>query len=264
MNDAAKWWYYVRQNGGYYPGALANLGYNVWDWDASRTSGVVNGSLQTLLFQDSAKTTPVASNSDPVGAWVDGVQGVDAIQATTANKPTYATNSLNGLPTLSFDGSDLLATGNISISTFAVWVVFRSSTANIVFEQSASSTSDNGQYLFTGTSAAINVYRASTRIYKTGQNLADNTYRSVRFEHQGTYASLKYFANNAELTTSTQGTPADIGTGTATRPLFIGGRSGATFPLTGNIAHLCIVSPYPTAAIIANMETYINGIWGVY
>lgn len=61
------------------------------------------------LYQD-AGITPVTANGQSVYTWRDGVQGVDAVQATGAKRPTYITDSLNGLPVLSFDGGDLLTT----------------------------------------------------------------------------------------------------------------------------------------------------------
>lgn len=63
----------------------------------------------TTLFQDSAKTTPVASDGDPVGAWVDQI-AAEYVQATTATKPTYRASvaAYNNQPALQFDGGDWL------------------------------------------------------------------------------------------------------------------------------------------------------------
>lgn len=259
MNDAAKWWYYVRQNGAsYYPQTVADLGYDVWDWSTLNAG---------TLFQDSAKTTPVTANAQPVGAWVDGVSGVDAVRATTANKPTYTTASLNGLPTLAFDGSDLLSTANISISTFAVWCVFISNVTvpSLPYEQSVDSGANDGMFLNTNAPSTIRIRRGALLSVKgLSTNWAnDNTWRITRHGHNGTHATHT-LAINDNLQTMSDTTASDVGTGTASQPLFIGARSGVVAGMTGNIAHLCIVSPYPTNAIIANMESYINGIWGVY
>jgi prepilin-type N-terminal cleavage/methylation domain-containing protein len=55
-------------------------------------------------FVDSETTDTAA-----VSNWYDinstSITKFNAIQATSANKPTYSTNSINGLPTLKFDGS---------------------------------------------------------------------------------------------------------------------------------------------------------------
>ncbi len=70
-----------------------------------------NADSLPTLFQDSAKTTPITSDGDPVGAWVDQAGGVDeAIQTVTAAKPTYRASValLGNRPALEFDGGDYL------------------------------------------------------------------------------------------------------------------------------------------------------------
>jgi concanavalin A-like lectin/glucanase superfamily protein len=47
------------------------------------------------------------ADADPVATWIDSSgNGRDATQATEANKPTYQTAELNGLPIVRFDGTD--------------------------------------------------------------------------------------------------------------------------------------------------------------
>lgn len=58
------------------------------------------------LFQDSAKTTPVTADTDPVGAWADKSGNTnDVKQAVAGSRPAYRTNIRNGLPALLFDGT---------------------------------------------------------------------------------------------------------------------------------------------------------------
>lgn len=233
-----------------YPLVVSAMGYNVWDWDASRSS---------TLFQDSAMSNPVSVNGDPVGAWVDGVQSAPVVQNTTANKPTYTTNALSGLPTLSFDGSDFLSTASdIGISTFAIWVVMRttSSSASVFRHGNANAilgTSATGSIIVSRTLAAS----------KNGEALNDGSYKTIRFEHDGTYDGLQYYKNN-NLINSTPNTVNDVGTGTSTSKLTIGAKWDGAFAMVGNIAEFCIVSPYPTDEVIFNMELYINNTWGAY
>lgn len=59
------------------------------------------------LWQDSARTTPVASDADPVGAWDDkSGNGRNVIQATAGLRPLYKTNILNGKAIVRGDGTD--------------------------------------------------------------------------------------------------------------------------------------------------------------
>jgi len=74
---------------------LDYFGSALWGWwDASDIS---------TLFQDSAATTPVASDTDPVGYWGDKSGNARHGKQTTAgNRPTYAAAHLNGLGGIDF------------------------------------------------------------------------------------------------------------------------------------------------------------------
>ncbi len=59
------------------------------------------------LWQDSARTTPVTTDADPVGAWDDASGGGrHVIQATSGSRPTWQTNEINSEPVVRGDGSD--------------------------------------------------------------------------------------------------------------------------------------------------------------
>jgi len=60
---------------------------------------------KSTLFQDSAGTTPVAADGDPVGLWMDkSGNGNHFSQSTTASKPTYRESG--DLSWIEFDGVD--------------------------------------------------------------------------------------------------------------------------------------------------------------
>jgi hypothetical protein len=59
------------------------------------------------LYQDSARTTPVAANSDPIGCVDDkSSNSRNALQATAAKRPLYKTNIQNSKAAALFDGSN--------------------------------------------------------------------------------------------------------------------------------------------------------------
>jgi hypothetical protein len=61
----------------------------------------------STLFQDSAGTTPVTANNDPVGRWNDANGSAKRWdQAGAGNRPLYKTNILNGKAGVKFDGTD--------------------------------------------------------------------------------------------------------------------------------------------------------------
>ncbi len=69
-------------------------------WDASDTA---------YLWQDTARTTPVAANSDPVGVLANKTGQLlnrDATQATAGLRPLWKTNIAGGNPALLFNGTD--------------------------------------------------------------------------------------------------------------------------------------------------------------
>lgn len=65
-----------------------------------------NARTLAKLFQDSAKTTPVAANNDPIGSITGLAAGWEFNQATSANRPLYKTNVQGGQPGIYFDGSN--------------------------------------------------------------------------------------------------------------------------------------------------------------
>jgi len=84
----------------------------------------------TRLFTNSAMTTPVTADGDPVGAWVDQIVAADEVaQATTGAKPTYRASiaALGNKPALQFDGGDYLRgayTASIA-QPYTIFVVYK-------------------------------------------------------------------------------------------------------------------------------------------
>lgn len=98
---------------------------------------LVNG-----LYQDSAKTTAVASDGDVVGAEENqGSDTYDVVQATTANKPLYKTGILNGEPMLLFDGVDDYLAG-----AFAGGLISQPITAFVVAQLASGRVNNNAGY----------------------------------------------------------------------------------------------------------------------
>jgi hypothetical protein len=84
---------------GFDPRSIADLG--IW-LDAGDVSS---------LAQNSAGTTAVTANNDPVGYWRDRIGGYAFTQTVAeANRPLWVASAIGGKPALSFDGSnDFLA-----------------------------------------------------------------------------------------------------------------------------------------------------------
>lgn len=61
---------------------------------------------ESVMYQDSARTTLALANNDPCGSWSDPQSNQHASQATAGKRPLVKTNVLNGYRVLEFDGVD--------------------------------------------------------------------------------------------------------------------------------------------------------------
>jgi hypothetical protein len=90
-------------------------------------SGLVSwhdASVQSSLWQNSTRTTPVTSNNDPIGGWDDlSGNGYHIIQSTNGSRPLYKTSMLNNLPVIRADGVDDYLT-NASYTNGTTWSIF--------------------------------------------------------------------------------------------------------------------------------------------
>lgn len=78
----------------------------------------------TDIFQDSTATTPVASNTDPVGYWADRTgNGRHWLQTTSAARPQYRI-SQDGTPGIKMDEVDDFLLYNVAMTTnYEVYIV---------------------------------------------------------------------------------------------------------------------------------------------
>lgn len=96
----------------------------------------LNAKEITSLFQDSALTTPVTTNNDPVGGWVDLAVHHNHTQATAGSRGTYLTNGINGYPAVAFDGDALEKIGSLfSIDACYGFALVQQTTINTIFQR---------------------------------------------------------------------------------------------------------------------------------
>ena len=220
------------------------------------------------LYTDSARTTLVAANNDPVGAWSDiSGNGYHATQATSSKRPLYKTSGLNGTPCLQFDGTDdSMSTPSIDMSSTQVCTVFI--VANIAnnsayfLEFSPSTNSNAGAFLlYTFADYAItfingNVGTAEHRVYNTGTLSTAHAFRS----------EIDFSKVSSEPTTYRDGT-----TETGVRPtdgnnsgnlgnysLYIGGRNNASNFLNGTISDILLYNRALTAGEKSTIQAYLK------
>jgi len=109
----------------------------------------------TTLFQDSAGTTPAASDGDPVGQWADK-SGNDrhATQATPGARPTVQLAEQNGRAIIRGDGTDDVMTATITAKeTRTLFVVAHKQAASALSKQAWGFASDAQLYANTNDGA---------------------------------------------------------------------------------------------------------------
>jgi hypothetical protein len=78
----------------------------------------------STLWQDSARTTSVTTDADPVGALDDkSGNGRHATQATSGKRPTYKTSQFGSLSALDLDGTDDFLDATVTLSQPLTWFI---------------------------------------------------------------------------------------------------------------------------------------------
>lgn len=226
----------------------------------------------STMFQDSAGTTPVTADGQPVGKILDkSGRGNHATQATAAKRPVYKTSG--GLHWLQFDGvDDALATGAIDFSATDEMSVFSGVTRSVdtssrtVYELSAAA--DNaatypGSFMLRGPQGGVaNFQFVFTGSISKTQTPTTTSAPFTAVLHQGfkiASDSFGYRLNGAGATTS-----SDLGAGNiGNYPLYIGGRAGTSLYLSGNIYSLIVRNKVSTTKEITSAESYVAGKSGV-
>lgn len=228
----------------------------------------------TTLFQDAAGTTPVTAADQPVGLIRDkSGRGNDASQVTAGNRPILRTGS--GLWWIEFDGvDDFLVTGSINFSTTDKLSVFSGvrkfsdaasgaivglgSNVNLnAFELTSPntpSTTDAGLRM-SGTGSAVRrtlSVPVNTSCVVTG--LGDLAGATIDNE-------VAIRANGVVSVVAATGAASSGNLGNS--PMYIGRRSGATLPYSGNIYGLIVRGVATDAAGISAAENYLAGKSGV-
>lgn len=233
------------------PTSLANLW--AW-WDVATIS---------TLFQDSAGTTPVASNADPIGYIADRSGNGRFVRQTgaTSTRPTYTTAVQNGLPAASFDGGDYLdsvATVD-SFPLTIVGVMRRSTTVGATHGiVTLYHSTLGGSYCLI---ASGNDFRAGIGL-PAAVSFGSTTVANTPYLFGGVFGatSVANILNNA------------ISTGTAhtatvrANIVRIAGRNAndVSLLLNGFICEICIYNRALSNIETGQLQTYFNSKWSVY
>lgn len=227
----------------------------------------------STLYQDSAKTTPTASDGDVIGAAEDkSGNGNDATQGTTANKPLYKTGIQNGRSAGLWDGVDdyLQAASNSvldftteSLSGLVVWK------ASGVTDDYAFSKFPAAGYRFTSLAGPERLrFQASDGAAETkAENATVSVFHLAAFILDRDNDLAYLYRNGTEL-----GSAADFsgltGSITNTNTFTVGQNSANLGSTTNDLdGYMCEILLFPTALSTADrqsLETYLNDKWSIY
>ena len=206
------------------------------------------------------------AEDDPVGTWPDrSGNGNDATQATAANQPLYKASLIGGKPGLSFDGADRLATGNVSLGPFSVFLVFSSTNQGMPLTH-ANVFSGNGHWLYTDEGCALDVRRGGLFSGKdVGAGWAtDGVVRIATQTFDGTHAGSLLYINGAARALLECLSDQDPGTTPVSGPLGIGDIAAVGFPIIGSIAEIIVYDRVLDDGERQAIEAYLNAKYSVH
>lgn len=213
----------------------------------------------STLYQNSANTTPVATNGDPIGYIADRSGNGRYVRQTgaTGTRPTYTTGTQNGLPGALFDGGDYLDSvatiDSLPLTILGVWK--RGGTVGATQGQiSAYDSGGGGARLRYNTGNAIIVESSASA---NGGIVGANT--PFVFGGRFTAAAVDAVNNGAITTTPTSASAI-------TNIMSIGRYNINNTSALGNgsLCEVCIYNRALSDAEITSLSTYLNSKWSVY
>lgn len=220
----------------------------------------------TTLFQDSAKTTAVVTNDDPVGGWADkSATGITAGQATADKKPLYKASGINGLPSLLYDGSDdelnfaSNAAMNFGTGSFCFCFVTKlSSQVERLYERRTAL--GQKQISIANPSASWSIRTADSASYlDTPPFVSDTNANILMYIRDASIGTQTTYRNGTQAATVT-GTMHDI-SNTATG--YIGRVPSSAASLDGYLGEVVVYNAAPTADQRTQLLQYFAAKWGI-
>lgn len=245
---------------------------------ASEVGAWYDPSDLTTMFQDSAGTTPVTADGQPVGKILDkSGRGNHATQATAASRPLYKTDGTYHW--LQFDGvDDSLITANIDFTSTTKMSVFAGlrkasdAAAGQYFETSTDAAAANpgALRLSAPTAAAAENYGGlfsgatalSSGSYSGFPALVKNVVTTLINCAASGFTNIFTTRINQTVATPSVGANGDSAANFGNYPAFFGSRNGLE-RFNGNIYSLIVRGALSTADEITATETWVAAKTGV-
>lgn len=248
-------WFHIHNTASAVVPAAPNEVSNLWSWHDVST-------LNTL-YQDAARTTPVAANSDPIGNIGDRSGNSRHLAQTGAagTRPTYQTNIQNGLAAALYDGGDFLDTSaTLDSVPMTIIGVFRTS-STVGTNRGIASVYHSTNFGARCTFTTANVLQALVSTPQVTRNSVATFGATTTIIFCGRFdtAEIASFANGS-ISTTTHAAPA-------VNNILSVGRSNVNTATSLANGHLCELAVYNRALTnneVASLNAYFNGKWAVY
>lgn len=220
----------------------------------------------STMFQDAAGTTPVTATGQSVALIRDkSGNGHHALQATSANRPTYQVDS-SGLPYLAFSGSQYLDCGDgFNAGTFMCCIGWRASNANqrlIDCRGAGTLGSVKGWYVKASNPSGADGFAVdSGDAYIASSHSTTNGSNHVGYFHFTVSTELRYQIDSNNLTIVTGG---PLGSVESTKTSRIGAASNdATQGLNGRLYGVVVAKRPPAGNEITSLRLWMSNKTGV-
>lgn len=231
-----------------------------------------DGDFAALSGSETADTSVTYHASDGVSESSATVTvAVSAVQGVQLWTPAEITTSLwlddSGLHGVDFDGSALHTTDSITLPTVcSIFVALDTSTTSdvqIATEHSANYNSNNGSWLITvgETAGAIRFGFYNSSSWYVVQSPVSSGKMSLSLISSGFKSIAMY--NHGSLLTNTviSNTLSSLPANTLSRPVYVRGRAGNVYPLSGPVREEIILPGAASADVRQRIEGYIAHKW---
>ena len=178
------------------------------------------------------------------GTWTSQQTGnvhdtdLDLVQATTANAPTVTFNALNGLPVMTFSGSQYICGGTLGATSGGAFVSYFA----MVAQRTGNTSANNVVVSFGNSGYGIGFGNTSGKSYASigagvvSGTQAEGSWHSLVYDVTGTPSpyAVTFYTDGASSATTTQ----TAYPGPNTQKICIGEEGGGSYPLIGNIAEV--------------------------
>lgn len=212
------------------------------------------------LWLDASKIEGL-SDGNAITTWNDAsANGVNPTQATAAQKPTYKTNIINGLPVARYDGGDILA-ASITLPTFITMFVVSGNATNgktFFIEQGPNTNTNNGFFFYGEGVSIVNTYRSG--MHETSKaGWFGNSWAVASFTYDGSFLIYK---NGTQVTGNTT-SGSSRSNSDVTDNLYVGARTGLIVPMQADLAEVLIYSGKLADTDRQAVEDYLKTKYGL-